>query len=216
MEPAVIFARCSVSYSGRASSVLAVENHLIIIKSDGTILIHGDNLVKPKNYMGPKATITELENKIIAKKKNEEINIELHEIMSRMPLSGWSSKNIILKGSEFEIRDYLADNINRYLDIQVHDFYKEFKTSVGDVDLIVTDHCENWHVFEVKRGKASLSAVSQLNRYVESLGRPGVQGYIAAASITANASAYLESLGYKFIKIDVEQFVKEQACKAIS
>ncbi len=216
MEPAVIFARCSVNYSGRASSVLAAENHLIIIKSDGTILIHGDNLVKPKNYMGPKAAITESDNKIIAKKKNEEISIELYEIMSRIPLSGWSSNNIVLKGSEFEIRDYLAVNIGQYLDIQVHESFKEYKTPVGDVDLILTDHCDNWHVFEVKRGKASLSAVSQLNRYVESLGRPGVKGYIAAASITANAKAYLESLGYRFLQIDVEQFIKEQTCRTIS
>ena len=69
----MVLAKCEVAYEGRATSTLESGNYLIVIKSDGSILIHGNNLLKPKNYMGPKARIVVGDDSIVATKKKETI-----------------------------------------------------------------------------------------------------------------------------------------------
>jgi len=38
----LIVARCSVNYSGRLTAVLAESVRLIIVKADGSVLVHAD------------------------------------------------------------------------------------------------------------------------------------------------------------------------------
>jgi RecB family endonuclease NucS len=38
----LIVARCSVNYSGRLNAVLAESIRLIIVKADGSVLVHAD------------------------------------------------------------------------------------------------------------------------------------------------------------------------------
>ena len=78
---------------------------------------------------------------------------------------------------------------------------KEFKTKVGSVDICAIDSLETYHIIEVKRGKASLSAVSQLHRYMEDISKPRMRGYLIARGISSSALALLESHGYKFIDV---------------
>ncbi|MCA1690050.1 MAG: endonuclease NucS, partial [Actinobacteria bacterium] len=57
----LIVARCQVVYSGRLSTVLPLAVRLLMIKSDGSVLVHADTGgYKPTNWMTP-PTVVELD-----------------------------------------------------------------------------------------------------------------------------------------------------------
>ena len=48
----LLVARCSVSYTGRLNAALAESVRLIIVKADGSVLVHADaGGYKPLNWM---------------------------------------------------------------------------------------------------------------------------------------------------------------------
>ena len=49
----LIIARCSVDYAGRLKTHLPKATRLIMIKADGTVLIHADSGTKALNWMPP-------------------------------------------------------------------------------------------------------------------------------------------------------------------
>ena len=56
----LIVARCEVRYSGRLSAVLPEALRLIMIKSDGSVMVHADTGgYKPQNWMTPPTVIEE-------------------------------------------------------------------------------------------------------------------------------------------------------------
>ena len=197
--PRVVFAQCQVTYDGRATSTLDTGKYLIIIKSDGSILIHGDSLLKARNYMGPKAKIECTDTSITATKKKETIKIDLLEVIQSMDIKEWSNTNIELKGSEAELRDKIAESIKEYIGEEAIEIIKEYKTKVGSVDICAIDYLETYHIIEVKRTRASLGAVSQLHRYMLDIAKPKMRGYLIAPSITPSAMALLEHHGYVFV-----------------
>ncbi len=49
-----VFAECSVEYSGRLDAHLELATRLLMVKSDGSVLIHSDGgSYKPLNWMSP-------------------------------------------------------------------------------------------------------------------------------------------------------------------
>lgn len=55
-----VFAECSVEYSGRLDAYLERSARLIMLKADGSVLIHSDGgSYKPLNWMNPPCTFTE-------------------------------------------------------------------------------------------------------------------------------------------------------------
>src|SRR5690349_14832241 len=54
----LIVARCEVRYSGRLSAVLPEALRLLVIKSDGSVMVHSDTGgYKPQNWMTPPTAI---------------------------------------------------------------------------------------------------------------------------------------------------------------
>ena len=55
-----VIARCSVDYVGRLTAHLPSATRLLLIKSDGSVLIHSDaGAYKPLNWMSPPCTLRE-------------------------------------------------------------------------------------------------------------------------------------------------------------
>ena len=51
----LLVARCEVIYTGRLSAVLPESNRLVLVKSDGSVLVHADSGgYKPLNWMTPR------------------------------------------------------------------------------------------------------------------------------------------------------------------
>ena len=54
----LVIARCAVDYSGRLSAHLPLATRLLMLKNDGSILVHSDSgSYKPLNWMNPPCTI---------------------------------------------------------------------------------------------------------------------------------------------------------------
>ena len=48
----LVIARCSVDYAGRLSAHLPLATRLLVVKGDGSVLVHSDSLsYKPLNWM---------------------------------------------------------------------------------------------------------------------------------------------------------------------
>jgi len=75
----------------------------------------------------------------------------------------------------------------------------------GGIDLYAQDARGRYVVVELKRGRATQDAVSQLARYVQSVqetvGKAVVRGILAAPSITGPARAQLEARGLEFREV---------------
>lgn len=54
---------CSVDYAGRLTAHLALATRLIMIKADGSVLIHSDTGTKALNWMPPGSRVSQSEVK---------------------------------------------------------------------------------------------------------------------------------------------------------
>ncbi len=60
--PAVrlVIARCSVDYVGRLTAHLPLATRLLLVKADGSVLVHADGgSYKPLNWMSPPCLLVE-------------------------------------------------------------------------------------------------------------------------------------------------------------
>lgn len=54
----LVVARCSVDYTGRLTAHLPLAPRLLIVKADGSVLVHSDGgSYKPLNWMSPPCTL---------------------------------------------------------------------------------------------------------------------------------------------------------------
>ena len=56
----LVIARCQVDYAGRLTAHLPMATRLLIVKADGSVLVHSDGgSYKPLNWMSPPCTLIE-------------------------------------------------------------------------------------------------------------------------------------------------------------
>ena len=200
----ILYANCQVDYNGRAKSFLENGNFLIIHKGDGTLLIHGGTLCTPRNYQPPGAILKLFDNKLISDRKGEKIVITINKKLDYTELTNWSTNKIDISKTEDNLRNYIADNIDKLLGIKSVEVYKEFKTPVGSVDLLAIDSKGLYHIIEVKRGTASLQSVSQLTRYSDyflSIER-NICDYVASPKISKNALRLMNEQSQTWLQVD--------------
>ena len=54
----LVIARCSVDYVGRLTAHLPLATRLLLVKADGSVLVHSDGgSYKPLNWMSPPCTL---------------------------------------------------------------------------------------------------------------------------------------------------------------
>src|SRR5699024_5998871 len=80
----LVVARCSVDYSGRLTAHLPLAPRLLMIKADGSILVHADGgSYKPLNWMTPPCTFQENDSvwTVTNNKSGDELRITIDEIL---------------------------------------------------------------------------------------------------------------------------------------
>src|SRR5512147_477103 len=56
----LVIARCSVDYAGRLTAHLPMATRVLMIKADGSVLVHSDGgSYKPLNWMSPPCSLQE-------------------------------------------------------------------------------------------------------------------------------------------------------------
>src|ERR1700745_1235584 len=83
----LIVARCSVDYSGRLDAHLPEALRLIMIKADGSVLVHADaGGYKPLNWMTPPTVVEESAGLIVVRKRagasEDRLEITISELLS--------------------------------------------------------------------------------------------------------------------------------------
>src|ERR1700749_5074153 len=108
----LIVARCSVDYTGRLTAHLPEALRLIMLKADGSVLVHADaGGYKPLNWMTPPTAVIEEGQTITVRKAKgeDQLEITLHEVVSEgPPPMDFDPDNLSKDGVEAHLQEALA------------------------------------------------------------------------------------------------------------
>src|SRR5579871_2681759 len=204
----LIVARCEVVYSGRLSAVLPEAVRLLILKSDGSVLVHDDaGGFKPLNWMtAPTFVVDEGDKLVVTKPKTEDqLEIRLVEVLSDVVHDMGESAALQKDGVERDLQLALADTPEA-LGEPLTLVKREWATEIGPVDLMCKDEAGEWVAVEIKR-IGTIDAVEQLTRYLafirEDPAKAGCRGILAAQQIKPQAVALAESRGIRCATVDL-------------
>ena len=205
-----IAAECEVVYVGRAASLTEAGDYIVIVKSDGSIQVHGAKGVKPINWQprtdDVRVTRDEDDRVLLLCerfKPNELVQVTFRKVSLALSLELRSEKMFQLHGSEAQMHETLARDPN-IIELGLRVLERELLVGVGGIDLYAMDSLGRYVIVEVKRAKATQEAVHQLERYVNAVREqvPGeVRGILAAPSISNPARTVLEKLGLEFCEL---------------
>jgi len=205
----LLVARCEVRYSGRLNAVLPEAVRLLILKGDGSVLVHDDaGGYKPLNWMtAPTAVEDDGKTLVVRKPKTEDVlEITLVEVLSDVTHDMGESAALQKDGVERDLQEQLAAQPNA-LGEELVLVKREWPTEVGPVDLMCKDAAGEWVAVEIKR-IATIEAVEQLTRYLDFIRRDPAKercrGILAAQRLKPQAIALAESRGIRCVEVDLE------------
>src|SRR5207237_10372432 len=108
----LIVARCEVRYSGRLSALLPEALRLLVIKTDGSVMVHSDaGGYKPENWMTPPTVIEEEPGSTVVRKVGTEdrLDIRLAEVVSDVVHDMGEAAGLPKDGVERHLQELLAD-----------------------------------------------------------------------------------------------------------
>jgi len=204
----LLVARCEVTYSGRVSAVLPEAVRLLILKADGSVLVHDDaGGYKPLNWMTAPTFLTdEGERLVVTKPKSDDLlEIRLIEVLSDVEHDMGESVALQKDGVERDLQEALAASPEA-LGEPLTLVRREWQTEIGPVDLMCRGPKGEWVAVEVKR-VGTIEAVEQLTRYLDFIRRDpakaGCRGVLAAERLRPQAVALAESRGIRCVALDL-------------
>ena len=206
----LIVARCEVRYSGRLTAVLPEALRLLMIKSDGAVMVHSDaGGYKPENWMTPPTVIEESADGIVVRKVKDDdrLDIRIAEVISDVTHDMGEAAALQKDGVERELQELLA-GAPEWCGEGFRLVRREWPTDIGPVDLMCRDSAEDWIAVEIKR-VGTIQAVEQLCRYLERLqatdpAMSSVRGVLAAQVVKPQARVLAESRGLSWVEVDIE------------
>ena len=214
----VVIARCSASYTGRLAAHLPLATRAILVKADGSVLIHADGgSYKPLNWMSPPCTLREeapgqeaAERGAVAVwvvqhgKADDRLEIEIHEVLSDSEHELGQDPGLVKDGVEAHLQELLAEQIT-VLGDGFTLVRREHPTAIGPVDILARDGAGRAVAIEIKR-RGDVDGVEQLTRYLDLLNRDPllspVEGVFAAQEIKPQARTLAEDRGIRCVVLD--------------
>jgi endonuclease len=203
----LIVARCEVVYTGRLTALLPEALRLLMIKSDGSVMVHADTGgFKPQNWMTPPTVIEEQTGLMVVRKRagasEDRLEIRIAEVISDVTHDMGEAAALEKEGVERELQELLADAPPEGLRL----IRREWPTDIGPVDLMCRDGDGEFVAVEIKR-VGTIEAVEQLTRYLERIcEEPGMarcRGVLAAGTIKPQARVLAESRGIGCVEVDL-------------
>ncbi|MFB0561581.1 MAG: endonuclease NucS [Candidatus Lokiarchaeia archaeon] len=203
----IVVGECIIKYLGRASSELGLGERIILIKKDGSFLVHRAWDSQPVNWQPPgcifqtKSTKNGVLLKAIRKKPRESIEILFTKVFIILVLNLRDEAEFIMFGSEEDMqRAVLAKP--ELIEEGFKPILKEKVVVQGFVDVYGIDNQGRILVIELKRRKAQVQDVVQLLKYLEDVKRKSsgriVRGMLAAPAISKEASVMIQANGLEF------------------
>ncbi len=219
----LVIANCSVDYEGRLEAHLARATRLLLVKADGSVLVHSDGgSYKPLNWMAPPCAFAELSPTpqeadcgvaavwvVRHAKSGDSLRIRLYEIRHDSSHELGVDPGLVKSGVEAHLQVLLAEHVAT-LGAGFTLIRREFMTAIGPVDLLCRDPRGQCVAVEVKR-RGEIDGVEQLTRYLELLNRDShligagpVLGVFAAQEIKPQARTLATDRGIRCVTLDYD------------
>jgi RecB family endonuclease NucS len=216
----LVVARCSVDYAGRLSAHLPLATRLLVVKADGSVLVHSDSLsYKPLNWMSPPATfvVDEVDEeraaagvtqlwRVTNPKTADMLVISIHEVLHDSSHELGVDPGLQKDGVEADLQRLLAEQIE-LLGEGFTLVRREYMTAIGPVDILARDAAGASVAVEIKR-RGDIDGVEQLTRYLELMNRDPllapVSGVFAAQEIKPQARTLAEDRGIRCLVLDYD------------
>lgn len=202
----IVVARCTVDYEGRLSAHLSEATRLILVKADGSVLVHADGgSYKPLNWMSPPCALKESADEWqVTNRAGETLTIQFHEIVSDTEHVLGVDPGLVKDGVESHLQALLATHLAAF-GVDWTLVRREYPTAIGPVDLLCRDGEGMAVAVEIKR-RGEIDGVEQLTRYLELLNRDPllkpVRGVLAAQEIKPQARTLAHDRGIECVTID--------------
>ena len=207
----LIVARCEVVYTGRLTAFLPESTRLLMLKADGSVLVHADaGGYKPLNWMTPPTVIEDGGDALVVRKRagktEDRLEIKLFEVLSDVEHDMGEAASLEKDGVERDLQLELAAQ-PEVLGEELRLVRREWPTDIGPVDLMCTNDEGEWVAVEIKR-VGTIDAVEQLTRYLERIRLDpafrSCRGVLAAQRIKPQARVLASSRGIKCVEVDLE------------
>ncbi|MFW6116952.1 MAG: endonuclease NucS [Thermoproteota archaeon] len=202
----LLVGNCWVHYRGRASSKLDPGERILIIKDDGSLLVHRSEGYEPVNWQPPGCIFHiqgregVLEVHAVRRKPRESVRVFFDRIYLVSTLSLVDTGDFSLYASEQDMQKAILVQPSLIEDgFQPTDYEK--KVEPGFVDVYGMDKEGNFLVVEIKRKTAGKKAALQLAKYVEAVtGRVNreVRGILVAPNLAKGVQTLLATLNLEF------------------
>lgn len=210
----LVIGDCRVDYEGRASSTLSWGERITIVKQDGSVLVHRPTGYEPVNWQPSRCVINVKLNggslflSASRQQPRENVSVEFQKV--RLTVAG-----PLVDSGEFAM--HVTEEQMKQAILTAPDLVEgglkplQQEKSLGEVgftDIYAEDRNGKLVVVEIKRNPASKDAVTQLQRYLDTLrkrvDRP-IRGIIVAPELRKNAQPLLSSLKLEYVQLAPEK-----------
>jgi RecB family endonuclease NucS len=215
-----VIATCSVDYDGRLTAHLPLATRLLVVKADGSVLVHSDGgSYKPLNWMSPPCAMAEVEPDegeaaegvtavwVVQHAKSEDrLRVKIHEVHHDSAHELGIDPGLVKDGVEAHLQTLLAEHITT-LGKGWTLTRREYMTPIGPVDILCKDGAGATVAIEIKR-RGDIDGVEQLTRYLELMNRDPhlapVSGVFAAQQIKPQARTLAQDRGIRCVVLDYD------------
>ena len=216
----LVIAKCSVDYDGRLSAHLPLATRLLLVKADGSVLVHSDGgSYKPLNWMSPPCAMAEVEPEaheaasgvtavwqVQHAKSEDRLRVLIHDVLHDSAHDLGVDPGLIKDGVEAHLQKLLAEHIHTLGD-GFSLVRREYMTAIGPVDILCRDSSGASVAVEIKR-RGDIDGVEQLTRYLELMNRDPhlspVTGVFAAQEIKPQARTLATDRGIRCVTLDYD------------
>jgi len=202
----MIVGNCWVDYLGRASSKLEPGERIVLIKGDGSTLIHRPRDYAPVNWQPPgslfRTRVKEdhLSIRVFRQKERESLELTFDRLYLVAVLRLVDLGEFHLYASEQDMRDAILAEPSL-----VEEGFRpatiERPIETGFVDILGFDASGRLTIIEIKRKDVGREAVLQLERYVEALRKNAgreVRGILVGPAASKGVQGLLATFNLEF------------------
>lgn len=206
----ILVGNCWVNYEGRASSSLEHGERILLVKEDGSVLIHRPTGYEPVNWQ-PSGCIFHtrikdktLQIKAIRRSPPETIHIHFDKLylLSVMKLEDRGEFSLYASESDMQKAVLTEPSL---IEVGFKPISYEKKVEPGFIDVYGIDKDDKLVIVEIKRKTAGRNAILQLSKYIGAVQKKAnreVRGIIAAPNIARGTQKLLTTLGLDYKPLD--------------
>jgi len=202
----ILVGNCWVDYKGRASSKLEPGERIVMIKEDGSVLVHRPFGYEPVNWQ-PAGCIFQtrakgetLHVRAIRRKPSESVSISFDKIYLLSAMRLIDRGEFSLHASESDMQRAILFDPS-LLEEGFEPISYEKKVEPGFVDVYGVDRNGRLVVVELKRRTAGRDAALQLAKYIDfvkTMTNRELRGILVAPRLAKGVQTLLTSLGLEF------------------